>query len=153
MSLSTGRAPERNCPLLGGGKIERLTPATVTVAAAGVTLTAAQLLKKLIPLNCTDAGNLTLPTADAIVAAIPGIGIGDAFEVQFINYGDSTATVVIGTGMTNVVIDSEDAVLTVGTHQSLRLALSCTSVTDPSDPSKSNTFNLYGFGAHTAATS
>src|SRR5512146_322122 len=122
-SLGNRTTPERRSPLLGGAVVENLTPATVTVGSSGVTLTAAQLLKKLIPLNCTDTGNLTLPTAALLVAGRPGLAVGDVIEVQFINFGDSTASLVMGSGITNKVIDSEDAVLDIATHQALRCAL------------------------------
>lgn len=142
-SLTTSRTPERRTALMGGAVVERLTPATVTVGTAGLTLTAAQLLKKLIPLNCTDAGTMTLPTATQIVAGCPGIGIGDVFEFAIINYGDSTCTVAVGAGITNKVIDSEVGILTIATHIGTRWALVCTGVQKAADPSTSNTFDLY----------
>jgi hypothetical protein len=150
-SLANRRTPERRTPLMGGPVVERLTPATIAFSGA-TTLTAAQLLKKLIPLNCSSGATLTLPTADLIVAAMPGIGVGDVLEVQFINPGSSTATLAEGTGITNKVIDSEDAILTIATHQSLRIALVCTAIANPSDPSTSNTFDLYGYGQVTATS-
>ena len=152
-SVGNRRTPERNNTLLGGRVVERLTPATVTVGSAGTTLTAAQLFKKLIPLNCTDTGNLTLPTATAIMDAEPGLNVGDVFEFILINFGDSTASVVVGTGITNKSIDSEDAVLDVATHQCGRFFLVCTGKANPSDPSTSHSFDLYGGGVTTAATS
>ena len=138
---------------MGGGIWEQLTPATVTVTTGTTTLTAAQLLKKLIPVNCTDTGTLALPTADLIMAGCPGLSVGMMLEFQFINFGDSTVTIAVGTGITNKVIDSVDAVLTVATHEALRMALVVTAVASPSAPSLSNTFDLYGYGVTAAATS
>lgn len=142
MALGTSQTPSREMQYSGGALIERLTPATVTVGSSGTVLTAAQLLKKIIPINCTDAGTLTLPTATLIRAAAPGIDIGDVFEFSIVNYGDSTATLTVGTGITNLVIDSEDAILTIDTHIGTRWALICTGVANPSDPSTSDAFNL-----------
>lgn len=153
MSLSTSRTPERRSPLLGGGVVERLGTITTLAPGATVTLTAAQVLQKLIPLNPSEASTITFPTATVLAAGIPGIGIGDLLEVIFINYSNNTATLAMGTGLTNVLIDSEDAVLTVATHQALRCALVCTGLADPGDPSKSNTFDFYGYGVTAAATS
>ena len=152
-ALDNRRTPERRTPLLGGIVVADTTPATVTVGSAGTVLTAAQVMKGLIPLNCTDAGNLTLPTAALLAAGIPGLAVGGYFEVQFINFGDSTASLVMGPGITNKVIDSEDAVLDIATHQALRVALVCTELPNPSDPSKAAKFDFYGYGVTSAATS
>ena len=125
----------------------------ITVSTAGVVLTAAQLLAGLLPLNCTDAGNLTLPTASEIIAALPpGLGVGTAFDVDFINYGDSTATIVVGTGITNVAIDSEDAVLAVATHEALRLTLVVTGIASPSVVGSADAISLYGHGVNVATS-
>ena len=144
-SVGTRRTPERRTNLQGGAAWERLTPATVTVTSGTtpVTLTAAQLAKKLIPVDCQDTGDLTLPTATLIAAGNPGINVGDVFEFSIINYGDSTLTLVVGTGITNKVIDSEDAILAIATHIGTRYALVCTGKSEASDPSKSDTFDLY----------
>lgn len=151
-SVLTRRTPERRSGLLGGVVIMHTTPATVT-ATTTTTLTAAQLLKGLLPMNCTDTSTTTLPTAALLAAAIPGIQIGDWFEFQIINFGDSTCTLAMGTNITNKVIDSEDAVLDIATHQALRCALVCTEISVPSDPSKADKFDFYGYGVTSAATS
>lgn len=142
-SIGTRETPQRHSPYIGGAVIERLTPATLTMTTAHIYLTAAQLLKKLIPLNSTGAGNLVLPTADVLVAGKPGIGVGDMLEFSVINYGNDTTTLAVNTGITNKVIDSEDAILTIATHIGTRWALVCTGRAKDSDPSASNTFDLY----------
>lgn len=126
---------------------------TITVGSGGVTLTAAQLLGGLLPLNCTDAGNVQLPTAAQIIAAMPpGLGEGTAFDVDFINYGDSTATVVVGAGITNVTIDSEDAVLAIATHEALRLTFVVTEVAKDGVPGSADAISLYGHGVNVATS-
>jgi len=153
MALGTRRTPERNSPLMGGSQV--INPgvvATITVGSGTtpLTLTAAQLLTGLMPFNCTDTSTCTLPTADLLAAALPGIQVGNWFEFTMVNYGDSTITVAVGTGITAKVIDSEAAILTgLATHIGQRFALVCTGVANPSDPSKSNTFDLYLLGTST----
>ena len=152
-SMSARRTPERNSPLLGSSvAVNPGVVATITVGSGTtpLTLTAAQLLVGLLPLNCTDTGTLTLPTATLLAAAIPGIAVGNWFEFTIVNYGDSTATVAVGTGITSKVIDSESAILTtLATHVGARFALVCTGVAKVNDPSTSNTFDLYLLGTST----
>lgn len=150
-SLEKRRTPERRSPLLGGIAVEHVVPALLTISGT-TTLTAAQLLKKLLFMNCTSGYTVTLPTADLLAAAMPGIAVGDLFEVQAINHGSGTCTLAMGTGITNYTSDSEVSVLTVATHQALRFALVCTAVADPSDPTTSNTFDFHGYGVTSAAT-
>jgi hypothetical protein len=129
------------------------TYAALTVGSSGLTLTADQLLGGLLPINCTDAGALTLPTAAQIIAALPpGYGVGTAFDVDIINYGDSTATITVGTGITNVVIDSEDAVLALATHEAIRLTLVVTGIEVVTTPGTVNSINLYGHGVNVATS-
>ena len=153
MALGTRRTPERNSPLIGGSTIINAGPvATVTVASTK-TWTAAELLVGFIPANCTDASTSTLPTAALLAAAIPGIRIGNWFKFTVVNYGDSTITWVMGSGITNKVIDGEDAILdSCGTHVAQDYYLVCTGIADPSDPSKSDSFDFYA-GPFTVTTS
>ncbi len=145
-SVATRRTPERNSPLLGGVPVVKGAVATITVGSGTtpLTLTAAQLLVGLLPFNCTDTSTVVLPTADLLAAAMPGIAVGNWFEVSMVNYGDSTITVSVGTGITAKVIDSEAAILNgLATHIGQKFALVCTGVANPSDPTTSNTFDLY----------
>jgi|WetSurSiteA1Bulk_404760.scaffolds.fasta_scaffold100211_2 hypothetical protein len=151
MALGTRRTPERNSPLLGGVPIVKGPVATITVGSGTtpLTLTAAEVLVGLLPVNCTDTGTLTLPTAALLVAAMPGIAVGNYFEFNLINFGDSTVTVAVGTGITAKVIDSATAVLTTATNYSNRYFLVCTGVA--ANGSSSDSFDLYGMGTTAAA--
>jgi hypothetical protein len=83
--------------------------ATATVASTGsgvITLTAAQLLSGLLFVDCQDAQSATSPTAALLCEAIPGV-TGTAqntgpcgFRFQIKNTGDSTLTLIAGTGAT-----------------------------------------------------
>ena len=79
MALSDSHTPSREMAFAGGPTIERLTPATITVTSGTtpVTMTTAQLMKRLIPVDCQDTGTLTLPTAALIGASYEGIYVGD----------------------------------------------------------------------------
>jgi hypothetical protein len=151
-ALDNRRTPERRTPLMGGVVWEDGVPSVVTVGSSGATLTAAQLLTGLIILNCTDTGNLTLPTATAIMEACPGLSIGSKARFRMINHGDSTATLVMGSGITNYSLDSAVSVLTIATNQGLEFELVVTGKANPSDPSKSNTMDFHGYGVTAAAT-
>ena len=152
-SVATRRTPERRTPLMGGPLVERLTPATITVTTAltPLTLTAAQVLKKLLPVDCQDTGTVTLPTAALLGAAMPGIDIGDVVAFEIINFGDTTLTVAVGTGITSKVITTKSAVLTIVTLASKQFRLVCTGIANPSDPSQAYAFDLYAFGSTAAA--
>jgi hypothetical protein len=92
-------------------------PAPVALTDASVTLTATQLLTGLlrgVP-TATDK-TLTLPTAALLVAALPGVEVGDCFEYTVVNdgVGDGIDFIVaIGSGVTNVgfmsVVDTSTA--------------------------------------------
>jgi hypothetical protein len=146
MALGTRQTPQMNSPVLAGATITSpdSAPAEQVLSTAGgvVTLTAAQILSSLIPCDCQDAQTLTLPTAALLAAARP-FKVGASVRFNIINYGDSTITVAVGTGITNKVIDSEDAILSIATHIGTEWALVCTAKANPSDPSTSDTFDLY----------
>lgn len=142
-AVGTRRTPERNSPLIGGSVvINPGAPATYTPGAA-VTLTAAQILTGLLAFNPSEADTATLPTAALLTAAIPGVVVGNWFEFTIINYSNYTTTVAVGTGITNKILDSEDAILTIATHISATFALVCTGVANPVDPSTSDSWDLY----------
>jgi hypothetical protein len=76
---------------------------TSTVASTGsgaITLTAAQIMGGFLIVDCQDAQNAAMPTAELLIAAIPGVKVGSSFQFQIKNSGDSTLTVVLGTGVT-----------------------------------------------------
>ena len=153
MALGTRRTPERNTPLLGGPPVIDQTVATITVTSGTtpVTLTGSQLVVGLIPVDCQDTGTVTLPTATLIAAAIPGLKKGSWFAATFINFGDTTLTIAVGTGITAKVITTKTTALTLTTVQSDTFYFVCTGVANPSDPSTSNTFDLYATGPTAAA--
>jgi len=153
MALSDSHSPSREMQFIGGALVERLSPATITVTSGTtpVTLTAAQLLKKLIPVDCQDAGTLTLPTATLIGAACEGLYVGDVLAVQVINFGDATLTIAVGSGITAKTITGVTTVLTIVAYASKRFWLVCTATAKPSDPSSAYTFDLYGSGSTAAA--
>ena len=152
-SVGTRRTPERNSPLIGGSTVINGGPVATVTAGSTKTWTAAELLIGFIPVNCTDASTSTLPTAALLNAAIPGVAVGNWFKFTCVNYGDSTLTWVMGTGITNKVIDSEDVILdSLATHVAQDYYLVCTGVANPTDPSKSDSWDFYA-GPFTVTTS
>jgi hypothetical protein len=138
-------------PIPSGG----VTALTVNSGNTPLTLTTAQLLTGTLIVNCDDTGTLTLPTATLIMAGCPGLSIGSKLRVEIINHGDQTLTVAVGTGITNKVLTSGSgtvtSVLTMTTLVSKRFLLVCTGLANPSDPTTSNTFDLYAYGSLAAA--
>lgn len=106
-----------------------VTPVIVTTALTPVTLTVAQLLQGILPVDCQDAGTITTPTAALLTAAIEGCQPGASFDLDVINYGDTTLTVGLGTGVTKTTIATVAAVLTLVTLVSKRLTFVCTNST------------------------
>ena len=153
MALSDSHTPSREMAFAGGPTIERLTPATITVTSGTtpVTMTTAPLMKRLIPVDCQDTGTLTLPTAALIGASYEGIYVGDVIPFTLINFGDTTLTLAVGTGITAKVITSKTTALTLVNYTSANYWLVCTAVKNPSDPSSAYTFDLYGSGPTAAA--
>lgn len=125
----------------------------VTTATTPITLTAAQVLGGLLAIDCQDAGTATLPTAALLRAAVPGAAPGVSFELDIINYGDSTLTIGLGTGITKTSIGAQSvsAVLTIVTLASKRLRFVCTTVANGSDPTSSDAWVVFGFGSTAAA--
>jgi hypothetical protein len=125
-----------------------VVPATITLTTGGGarTLTAAELLNGLLRIDTQDAQTATTPTAALLVAAINGCVVGTAFDVDVINYGDTTLTIGLGTGVTKITVTGLAAVLTIVTAASKRLKFVCTNVTAGSEA-----FELYAFGSIAAA--
>lgn len=71
-------------------------PAAASIATAGnETLTAAQLLGGTIVRDCAGGSRTdTLPTAALLVAAIPGVAVGDVVETLIINGSDPITEVI-----------------------------------------------------------
>ena len=93
-------SPLRGNPTMGGIPLPTRTPAlyTLTTGGGAQTLTAADVLGGLLVINCDDAQTATLPTATLLLNAMPGATIGQSFEFDVINTGDTTLTIAVGTG-------------------------------------------------------
>lgn len=73
-------------------------PASVATAGAG-TYTAAQVLGGIIVRDCAGASRTdTFPTAALLVAAIPGVSVGDTLRVHIINGSDAAETITLAAG-------------------------------------------------------
>lgn len=151
MALGTRRTPERNSPLFSGLVIGKgVTVSNTLTTAGGVeTMTTDELLTGLLTTDCQDAQTWTLPTAALLNAAIPGVETGSFFEFSIVNYGDSTLTIGLGTGITQTTIDSEVGVLTIATHVGARFRLECTGVAKASVPGSTDTWKLWTIGSGT----
>lgn len=123
-----------------------VTPQVVTTATTPVQLTTAQILQGLLPVDCQDAGSITTPTAAAIVAAIEGCQVGTAFDLDVVNYGDTTLTMALGAGVTKTTIATVAAVMTLVTLASKRFRLVVTNVTPGSEA-----VTIWAFGSTAAA--
>jgi|KBSMisStaDraftv2_1062788.scaffolds.fasta_scaffold156335_2 hypothetical protein len=123
-----------------------VTQMTVTTATTPVQMTTAQLLQGLLPVDCQDAGSITTPTAAAIVAAIPGCQVGTAFDLDVVNYGDTTLTLALGTGVTKTTIATVSAVLTMVTLVSKKFRFVVTNTTAGSEA-----VTVWAFGSLAAA--
>lgn len=82
-----------------------LNEANVSAADNGTTqtLTAAMVTGSGQVFHTSTGGatpTLTMPTAAAIIAAIPGFQVGQAYVLRIINGNSGTATVAAGTGIT-----------------------------------------------------
>lgn len=153
MSLGTSRTPERQFPLLSGVVVQNKTATalTVTTGTTPVTMTPAQALLGLLPVDCQDAGTLTLPTAALLNAAIPGVAVGSSIDLDVINYGDATLTIGLGTGITKTTIATVAAVMTIATLCSKRFTLICTGVASPYTPGSSDAWVVWAHGSIAAA--
>lgn len=116
--------------------------ATVTTYADTATVTAAELLGGMVIDSKNGAVSLTLPTAAALNAAIPGVGVGCFFDFLVRNTGNNTATVVVGTGITSVTGNT----LTVATVSTRLFRLVCTGVANSGVAGSADSYDLYSLG-------
>jgi hypothetical protein len=153
MSLNTRRTPERNSPFLSGPVIQNgATVSNVLTTAGGAeTITVAELLKGLLVADTQDAQTWTLPTAALLNAGLDGVKVGDTIEFTVANYGDSTLTIGLGTGITKTTIAGVAAIMTIATLTAKRFRLECTGVARPFDPSTSDAWVVWTIGAGTVA--
>jgi hypothetical protein len=140
--------PTTNYARFGSLVYPTVTPVTKTLTTAGGVIagTAAEFLGGLLRVDCDDAQTLTTPTAAALVAAIEGCQVGTAFDVDVINYGDTTLTIGLGAGVTKLTIHTVAAVLTLATLTAKRFKFVCTN-----NVIGSEAFEIYAFGSTAAA--
>lgn len=156
MSLGTSLSPARNSPHFNtlvyqkGVTPSATTGIVITTALTPVTMTAAQLLTGLLIVDCQDAGTLTLPTATLLNAAIPGVAVGTILEFSAVNYGDTTLTIGLGTGITKTTIAGVAAVMTLATLVSKRFRLECTGVNGVNGAT-ADAWVVWAFGSIAAA--
>lgn len=153
MSIANRRTPERQSPFFDQPVIQKGVTVQNTLSTAGgaETMTAAELLKGFLVADCQDAQTWTLPTAALLRAAIPGVKVGDTFEFVVANYGDSTLTIGLGTGITKTTIATVAAIMTIATLTAKRFRLECTGVADPNDPTSSDSWVVWTVSAGTVA--
>ncbi len=87
------------------------------------TLTTAMVTGGSITTHVSTGGStpsLTMPLATAIIAAIPGFGVGDSYLLRFINSNSGTATIVTNTGITTT------GTLTLATNTTRDFAITMT---------------------------
>lgn len=153
MALGTRRTPERMSPLLSGLILQKMIPTNQVLTTGGgvVTMTPAQLLTGLLLCDCQDAQTFTLPTATLLNAAIPGVEVGDTLLVYVVNYGDTTLTIGLGTGITKTTIATVAPVMTIVTLASKVFLLNCTAVANANVPGSTDAWVVYGLGSTAAA--
>lgn len=144
----TAFSPTVNYPRFSTVVLPMKTPTTITLTTAGgvVTLTAAQLLNGLLRCDCQDAQTMTTPTAALLIAAIMGCQVGTSFDLDVVNYGDTTLTVGLGTGVTKLTVAGVAAVMTLATLTAKRFTFVVTNNTVGSEA-----VEVYAFGSTAAA--
>jgi hypothetical protein len=128
---TTRRTPERMSPLLSGLIIQLFTVATEATVGA-VTYTVAQLLGGFINRDPNGAGRTDiLPTAAALVAAIPGCQVGSGFVFTIRNNADAAETITLnaGTGGTLSAAGQSTTTSTIVQNNSRQFAIVFTNVT------------------------
>jgi hypothetical protein len=102
MALSPSLSPARGFPHFNSLIYPTITPAVVTTAGAA-TYTAAQMLGGFILRDPAGAARSdSLPAANLLVAALPGVAVGTTFRVVVRNdaAGAFAITVLAGAGVT-----------------------------------------------------
>lgn len=152
MGAGSNLLPNRQSPFFSGPVMQKgVTVSNVLSTAGGAeTMTVAELLQGLLVADTQDAQTWTLPTAALLRAGIPGCEVGTAFEFVVVNYGDSTLTIGLGTGITKTTIATVAAVMTIATLTSKRFRLECTGIANPNIPGTSDSWVVWGIGAGAA---
>lgn len=118
------------------GPAVKRTATTVTTAGAG-TYTAAAVLGGIILRDPTGGDRTdTTHTAAQLVAALPGVAVGDTVEVMIVNTADAAETITLAGG-TNVTL--VPATITIAQNEVFRGTLRFTNVTGSSEAA-----TLYG---------
>lgn len=96
--FGTGFSPLLGEPRMGLVPIPNVTVSTLTTAGA-VTYTAAQLLGGLVLRDPNGSARTdVLPTAELLIAAIPGVAVGASFECDLRNTADASETITVSAG-------------------------------------------------------
>ena len=122
------------------------TTQVVTTATTPITGTTVQFFQGMLPVDCQDAGTITTPTAALLVAAINGCQVGTSWDLDVVNYGDTTLTIGLGTGVTKRTIATVAAVMTIPTLNSKRFKFIVTNNTVGSEA-----VEVWAFGVTAAA--
>ncbi len=151
MPIGASFSPTRSYPITSTVVFDTVSPVTKALSTGGgaQTMTVTEILSGLLTPDTQDAQTWNTPTAALLNAAIPGIGVGVSFEFTVINYGDSTLTIGLGTGVTKVTIATVSSVLTIATLTCKRFRMVCTGVLKQG--SASDSWNIYTVGASAAA--
>jgi hypothetical protein len=131
MPISPSLTPARGLPFFSSQVFPKVTSIATKVASTGtgvVQLQPADVLNGLLLVDCQNAQTMTLPTAAALNAGLPGVGIGTSFDLEVINGGAATLTIALGAGITKPTIAAVSAVLTVATITSKRYKFVCTGI-------------------------
>ena len=151
MALAPSLTPARQMPHFSSLTYPNITPTNKVLTTAGgvQTMTLAEALSGLLLVDCQDAQTYTLPSAAVLNAGLAGVMIGSTFFVDIVNYGDTTLTIGLGTGVTKTTIASVAPVLTIVTLASKRLLLNCTGIA--AQGSTADAWVVYAFGSTAAA--
>lgn len=153
MALGTRRTPERANPFFSGPQFTKgVTVSNALSTGGGVeVMTVAEVLSGFLVADTQDAQEWTLPTAALLNAGIPGVEVGSTFEFTVANYGDSTLTIGLSTGVTKTTVAGVAAILTIATLTSKRFRLECTGIANPYVPGTSDAWVVWTLSASTVA--
>lgn len=118
-------------------RVERVVgtqAAPTSIATAGAaTYTAAQVLSGIIVRDCAGAGRTdTFPTADLLVAAIPGVQVGDRISVKIVNGSDAAEAITLAEGTSGTWdANQTNASKTIPQNTSKEVILRITNVQTP----------------------
>lgn len=135
-----GFSPMSASPKLGLNAI-MLSPVTSDTTAAAITMTIAQFLSGLFLRDPNGAGRADLvPTAQSIMASIPGVEVGVAFEFCIRNDADASETITVTTN-TGATLSGT---MTIAQNAIKRFRLVVTNITPGSEA-----YTLYSLGSST----